>query len=85
MFVPDDVGKVLVLDADHAGWSTLDAGELGKRNSFRAFLVGRRLIVWGGVTVIAEHLCPPPVPGQPLCDSWAERASRDDGWMMLLP
>jgi hypothetical protein len=36
-------------------------------------------------TVIAEHLCPPPVSGMPLCDPWAETAGRDDGWMVVLP
>ena len=60
-------------------------GGPGKRNSFRALLLGRRLIVWGGLTVIAEHICPPPIPGQPICDSFAETAARDDGWMILLP
>jgi hypothetical protein len=85
VFLPDNLGKIAVLDADRASWSILAADELGKRNSFRAFLAGRRLIVWGGVTVIAEHICPPPIPGQPICDSWAERAPRNDGWMMLLP
>ena len=85
LFLPDNLGKIAVLDADRASWSVLAADELGKRNNFRAFLAGRRLIVWGGVTVIAEHICPPPVPGQPICDSWAERAARNDGWMMLLP
>jgi hypothetical protein len=58
---------------------------VGKRNSFRAFLLGRRLIVWGGQTVVAEFRCPPPVPGQPICDSFAQTAAHDDGWMMLLP
>ena len=85
VFLPDDLGKVVLLDADRARWSVLDADELGKRNSYRAFLLGRRLIVWGGVTVTAEHLCPPPVPGQPQCDPWAETASRDDGYMISLP
>jgi hypothetical protein len=85
VFLPDNLGGVAVLDADRARWSTFAAGELGKRNSFRAFLLGRRLIVWGGLTVIAEHICPPPIPGQPICDSFAETAARDDGWMLLLP
>jgi hypothetical protein len=85
VFVPEALGKIAVLDADHARWAVLDAEEPGKRQSFRAFLAGRRLIVWGGLTVIAEHTCPPPVPGQPICDSFAEMASRDDGWMILLP
>ena len=75
----------MLLDADRASWSTIEAAELGRRNSFRAFLLGRRLIVWGGVQLIAEHLCGPPIPGQPICDPWAETAARDDGWMILLP
>ena len=85
VFVPDNAGKVVLFDADRASWSTIAADELGSRSGFRAFLVGRRLIVWGGLTVIAEHRCPPPVPGQPLCDPWAETAPRNDGWMLLLP
>jgi hypothetical protein len=85
VFIPDNAGVIALLDADRARWSSIPAAELGKRNGFRAFLVGRRLLVWGGVTVVAEHLCPPPVPGQPLCDPFAETASRDDGWMILLP
>ncbi len=85
VFVPNDAGKIAVLDADRASWSILDAAELGKRNSFRVFLVGRRLIVWDGVTVIAEHRCPPPSPGMPLCDPIAETAPHKDGWMILLP
>jgi hypothetical protein len=85
VFLPDDLGRIVVLDAERARWSTLAADELGHRNGFRAFLLGRRLIVWGGVTVIAEHLCPPPIPGQPLCDPFAETAPRNDGWMILLP
>ena len=89
VFLPEALGEVVVLDADHGRWSRIsadvDGAGPGKRNSFRAFLVGRRLIVWGGLTVIAEHLCAPPVPGQPLCDPWAETAARNDGWMMVLP
>jgi hypothetical protein len=89
VFLPEQLGEVAVLDAERGRWSRISGGVEGagpgKRNSFRAFLVGRRLIVWGGLTVIAEHLCPPPVPGQPLCDPWAETAARNDGWMMLLP
>jgi hypothetical protein len=85
VFLPNGLGKIAILDADRARWSILDAGEPGKRVSFRAFLLGRRLIVWGGLTVIAEHICPPPVPGQPICDSFAETAPRNDGWMILLP
>jgi hypothetical protein len=85
VFLPDNAAAVMVLDADHAAWSTIAAAELGKRNGFRAFLAGRRLIVWGGVTVIAEHLCGPHIPGQPQCDPFAETASHDDGWMILLP
>jgi hypothetical protein len=85
VFLPENLGKVVVLDAERARWSELAADELGTRNSYRAFLLGRRLIVWGGVQVIAEHLCPPPVPNMPLCDPWAETAARDDGWMMVLP
>ena len=86
VFLPDTLGDVAVLDADHARWSTIDVrGGPGSRNSFRAFLLGRRLIVWGGLTVIAEHRCPPPIPGQPICDSFAETAPRNDGWMILLP
>jgi hypothetical protein len=85
VFLPDNLGKVVLLDADRARWTVLDAGDLGARGSYRAFLLGRRLVVWGGVTLVAQHLCPPPVPGQPICDSWAETAPRDDGFMMLLP
>ena len=85
VFLPDPVEQVVVLDADHATWSILDAASLGKRNSFRAFLLGRRLIVWGGQTVVREFRCPPPQPGQPLCDPFAQTAAHDDGWMMLLP
>jgi hypothetical protein len=73
------------LDADRAAWSTHAARELGNRTSFRAFLPGRRLLVWGGLTVVAEHRCARPVPGQPICDPWAETAARDHGWMLLLP
>jgi hypothetical protein len=39
----------------------------------------------GGVTVVAEHLCPPSIPGQPQCDPFAETAPHHDGWMILLP
>jgi hypothetical protein len=85
LFLPEHLGKIVLLDADRASWSTIEAAELGRRNSFRAFLLGRRLIVWGGVQLIAEHLCGPPIPGQPICDPWAETAARDDGWMILLP
>jgi len=85
VFVPDDAAAIVVLDADRAAWSTIAARELGKRREFRAFLVGRRLIVWGGLSVLAEHLCPPPAPGRPLCDPFAETASHNDGWMLLLP
>jgi hypothetical protein len=85
VFLPENLGKVVLLDADRARWSVLDADELGTRGSYRAFLLGRRLIVWGGVTVTAEHLCGPSLPGQPQCDPWAETAPRDDGWMILLP
>jgi hypothetical protein len=85
VFLPENLGAVAVLDADRASWSLVATQEPGKRASFRAFLLGRRLIVWGGMTVLAEHLCPPPVPGQPICDSFAETAPRNDGWMMLLP
>jgi hypothetical protein len=85
VFLPEQLGKVVLLDAERARWTALDADGLGTRGSYRAFLLGRRLIVWGGVTVTATHVCPPPVPGQPICDSWAETAPRDDGWMMLLP
>jgi N-acetylneuraminic acid mutarotase len=85
VFVPDGAGRIAILDADQARWSIVNADAPGKRASFRAFLVGRRLIVWGGLTVIAEHRCPPPVPGQPLCDPFAETAPHNDGWMMLLP
>ena len=74
-----------VLDADRATWSIVAAAELGKRNGYRAFLVGRRLIIWGGSSLIAEHICPPPIPDQPICDSWAETAARHDGWMIVLP
>ena len=97
VLLPEHLGEVLVLDAERVRWSRLDAGEAdgtglaaagvagpGKRNSFRAFLIGRRLVVWGGVTVLAEHLCPPPVAGQPQCDPWAETVARDDGWMLVL-
>ena len=58
---------------------------VNKRNGYRAFLLGRRLVIWGGSTVVAEHICPPPIPGQPICDSWAETAPHHDGWMILLP
>jgi hypothetical protein len=85
VFVPDNAATVVVLDADRAAWSTIAASDLGKRNGFRAFLLGRRLIIWGGVTVVAEHICPPHIPGQPICDSWAESAPHHDGWMVLLP
>jgi hypothetical protein len=86
VFLPDTLGDIAVLDAERARWSTIEVeGGPGKRNSFRALLLGRRLIVWGGLTVIAEHICPPPIPGQPICDSFAETAARDDGWMILLP
>jgi len=85
VFLPNSIGSVAVLDADRAGWSIVPAPELGKRNGFRAFLLGRRLLVWGGMTVVAEHICPPPVPGQPICDSFAETAPHHDGWMILLP
>lgn len=85
VFLPQQLGQIVILDADTARWTTLDADGPGKRNSFRAFLIGRRLIVWGGSQLIAEHICPPPIPGQPICDSWAETAPRDDGWMILLP
>ena len=85
VFLPEPLEQVVVLDADRAAWSTLDAAPLRKRNSFRAFLIGRRLIVWGGQTLVAEFRCPPPVPGQPICDSFAQTAAHDDGWMMLLP
>jgi hypothetical protein len=94
VFLPEQLGEVVVLDAERGLWSRIDAGGPGpgpgtagpgKRNSFRAFLFGRRLVVWGGLTVIAEHVCPPPVPGQPICDSFAETAGRDDGWMVVLP
>jgi hypothetical protein len=85
VFLPDRLEQVVVLDADHAAWSIIDAAPLGKRDSFRAFLLGRRLIVWGGQTVVAEFRCPPPVAGQPMCDPFAQTAARDDGWMMLLP
>jgi hypothetical protein len=85
VFLPDDARSITVLDADHAAWSTIAADELGQRNGFRAFLVGRRLLVWGGVTVVAEHLCPPSIPGQPQCDPFAETAPHHDGWMILLP
>jgi hypothetical protein len=85
VFLPDNLGEIAVLDAERARWSTVDARGPGSRNSYRAFLLGRRLIIWGGVTVIAEHVCPPPVPGQPICDSFAETASHDDGWMIALP
>jgi hypothetical protein len=85
LFLPDNLGKIVLLDADRASWSTIEAPELGKRHSFRAFLLGRRLVVWGGAALLAEHLCGPPIPGQPQCDPWAETAPRDDGWMILLP
>jgi hypothetical protein len=85
VFLPEQLGGIAVLDADTARWSSVDADGPGKRNSFRAFLLGRRLIVWGGQTLIAEHICPPPVPGQPICDSFAESAPRNDGWMIVLP
>lgn len=85
VFLPDNLGEIAVLDAERARWSTVDARGPGRRNSYRAFLLGRRLIVWGGLTVIAEHRCPPPIPGQPICDSFAETASHDDGWMLALP
>ncbi len=85
VFLPDTIATVAVLDADGASWSTVAAAELGKRNGFRAFLVGRRLLIWGGSTVVAEHICPPPVPGMPICDSFAETAPHHDGWMILLP
>jgi len=85
VFLPDNIDGVAVLDADRASWSVVAAAELGKRNGYRAFLLGRRLIIWGGSTVVAEHICPPPVPGQPICDSWAETAAHHDGWMILLP
>ncbi|HMF44228.1 MAG TPA: hypothetical protein VKQ32_26330 [Polyangia bacterium] len=85
VFLPDNIDRVAVLDADRASWSIVDAAELGKRNGYRAFLVGRRLIIWGGSTVVAEHICPPPIPGQPICDSWAETAPHHDGWMIVLP
>jgi hypothetical protein len=85
VFLPNDLGRIAILDADHASWTTLAANEPGKRTSFRAFLAGRRLVVWGGLTVIAEHRCPPPVAGQPMCDPFAETAPHDDGWMLVLP
>jgi hypothetical protein len=85
VFLPDGLGAIAILDADRAHWATVDADGPGKRREFRAFLLGRRLIVWGGLTVVAEHLCGPPIPGQPLCDPWAETAAHDDGWMILLP
>lgn len=85
VFLPDNLDNVAVLDADRASWSIVAATELGKRNGYRAFLVGRRLIIWGGSTVVAEHICPPPIPGQPICDSWAETAAHHDGWMIVLP
>jgi hypothetical protein len=85
VFLPDGLGAVAILDADRGRWTTVGADGPGKRRDFRAFLLGRRLVVWGGLTVVAEHLCGPPIPGQPLCDPWAETASHDDGWMILLP
>ena len=85
VFLPEKLTEIVILDPASARWTTLDADGPGKRNSYRAFLAGRRLIVWGGAQLIAEHICPPPVPGQPICDSWAEVAPRDDGWMILLP
>jgi hypothetical protein len=85
VFLPDNLGEIAILDAERARWSTVDARGPGKRNSYRAFLLGQRLIIWGGLTVIAEHICPPPIPGQPICDSFAETASHDDGWMLALP
>jgi hypothetical protein len=85
VFLPNGLGQIAVLDADHASWSMLAVGELGKRQNFRAFLVGRRLIVWGGLTVVAEHLCPPHVSGQANCDPYSETAPHNDGWMILLP
>jgi hypothetical protein len=86
IFLPERLDKVVILDAERARWSTIDAGDLGRpRSQYRAFLVGRRLVIWGGLTVLAEHLCGPPIPGQPLCDPWGESAPRDDGWMILLP
>jgi hypothetical protein len=85
LFLPEQLGKIVLLDADRASWSTIDAAEVSKRHNFRAFLLGRRLVIWGGAVLIAEHLCGPPIAGQPICDPWAETASRDDGWMILLP
>jgi hypothetical protein len=85
VLLPNHLRQVLVLDADRARWSAIDAQELGNRGEYRAFLVGRRLVIWGGVTVTAEHLCGPHLEGQPQCDPWAERAPNNDGYMMLLP
>ena len=85
VFLPDEARSITVLDADRAVWSTIGADELGKRTGFRALLAGRRLLVWGGLTVVAEHRCPPPVPGLPLCDPFAETAPHNDGWMIVLP
>lgn len=85
VFLPENLGEVAILDAERARWTTVDARGPANRNSYRALLLGRRLIVWGGLTVIAEHRCPPPIPGQPICDSFAETASHDDGWMLVLP
>jgi hypothetical protein len=85
VFLPDKLTQVVILDPLSARWTTVDADEPGKRNSYRAFLAGRRLIVWGGAQLIAEHLCGPHIEGLPQCDPWAEIAPRDDGWMILLP
>jgi hypothetical protein len=52
VFLPETLGEIAVLDAELARWSIIDAaGGPGKRNAFHAFLVGRRLIIWGGETV----------------------------------
>ena len=85
VFLPQQLEQIVILDPETARWTTLDTDAPGKRNSFRAFLVGRRLIVWGGSQLIAEHLCGPHIEGQPQCDPWAETAPRNDGWMILLP
>ena len=85
LFLPEGLSTIAVLDAERARWSTLPVGALAPRTSFRAFLVGRRLLVWGGMRVISEPPCPPPQPNLPLCDPVSVTAPRNDGAMLVLP
>ena len=85
LFLPERLTAIAVLDPDSARWSTIAVGALARRSAYRAFLVGDRLIIWGGMEVIAEHRCPPPRPHMPLCDPVSETAPRNDGAMLVLP